>query len=145
MHTVDYAYLSELYTESHQSYADTANLSGVPVGTVNRIMTTHPDNPSIINIAGIVAAYGGSLDDLMGIMHPPRPAPSDHPRGNCANCHALASSRDAYTHAYEELKQEAAKKDKWIRWLRNFSVAITVALISMSIVCLALLWSHLHK
>ena len=44
-----------------------ADKSGVPVGTVNRIMAGQTEEPSFSTIAKIVKATGGSLDEIIGI------------------------------------------------------------------------------
>lgn len=44
-----------------------ADLSGVPVGTVNRILSGQTDNPSFQTICDLVMAMDGSLDELAGI------------------------------------------------------------------------------
>lgn len=44
-----------------------ADLSGVPVGTVNRILSGQTDSPSFQTICDLVMAMDGSLDELAGI------------------------------------------------------------------------------
>lgn len=44
-----------------------SDLSGVPIGTINRIMAGQTDNPSFQTVCDIVMAMDGSLDDLVGI------------------------------------------------------------------------------
>lgn len=44
-----------------------ADLSGVPIGTINRIMAGQTDNPSFQTVCDIVMAMDGSLDELVGI------------------------------------------------------------------------------
>ena len=51
-----------------------ADLSGVPVGTVNRILSGQTDNPSFQTICDLVLAMDGSLDELAGIEKEPDPA-----------------------------------------------------------------------
>ena len=51
-----------------------ADLSGVPVGTVNRILSGQTDNPSFQTICDLVLAMDGSLDELAGIEKEPAPA-----------------------------------------------------------------------
>ena len=47
-----------------------ADLSGVPVGTINRILSGQTDNPSFQTVCDIVMAMDGSLDELAGIREP---------------------------------------------------------------------------
>ena len=44
-----------------------SDLSGVPIGTINRIMAGQTDNPSFQTVCDIVMAMDGSLDELVGI------------------------------------------------------------------------------
>lgn len=44
-----------------------SDLSGVPIGTINRILAGQTDNPSFQTVCDIVMAMGGSLDELVGI------------------------------------------------------------------------------
>ena len=53
-----------------------SDLSGVPVGTINRIMAGQTDNPSFQTVCDMVMAMGGSLDELAGIQTPGGGEPS---------------------------------------------------------------------
>lgn len=44
-----------------------ADKSGVPVGTVSRVLAGQTDDPNFSTVANIVLAMGGSLDELVGI------------------------------------------------------------------------------
>ena len=55
-----------------------ADLAGIPVGTINRIMEGQTDNPSFDTICALVRAMGGSLDELTGIR-PTADAPDPLP------------------------------------------------------------------
>lgn len=44
-----------------------SDLSGVPVGTINRILSGQTDNPSFQTVCDMVMAMEGSLDELAGI------------------------------------------------------------------------------
>lgn len=44
-----------------------SDLSGVPVGTINRILSGQTDNPSFQAVCDMVMAMDGSLDELVGI------------------------------------------------------------------------------
>lgn len=66
------------YTKKLNEFKDSCDLtnqeisekSGVPLGTVNRIMSGQTECPSFDAVAAIVKAMGGSLDELAGISHP---------------------------------------------------------------------------
>lgn len=49
---------------SHLTNQQIAELSRVPLGTVNRIMAGQTDNPSYLNLRDIVLAMGGTMDEL---------------------------------------------------------------------------------
>ena len=44
-----------------------SDLSGVPVGTINRILSGQTDNPSFQTVCDITRALGGSLDKIAGL------------------------------------------------------------------------------
>ena len=45
-----------------------SDLSGVPMGTINRILSGQTDNPSFQTVCDMVMAMDGSLDELVGIQ-----------------------------------------------------------------------------
>ena len=47
-----------------------SDLSGIPIGTINRIMAGQTDNHSFQTVCDMVIAMGGSLDELVGIAPP---------------------------------------------------------------------------
>ena len=47
-----------------------ANRSGVPIGTVNRLLSGKTTSPSYINVAALARALGVSMDDAEGITRP---------------------------------------------------------------------------
>ena len=51
-----------------------SDLSGVPVGTINRILSGQTDNPSFQTVCDLVMAMDGSLDELVGIQAETPPA-----------------------------------------------------------------------
>lgn len=57
-------HLKDLRKLTNQQVSD---LSGVPIGTINRIMSGQTDNPSFQTVCDIVMAMDGSLDELVGI------------------------------------------------------------------------------
>ena len=79
-----------------------ADLSGVPVGTVNRILSGQTDNPSFQTICDLVLAMDGSLDELAGIEKEPDPAEA---KGKVS--HDLI-------HLYEKMIEH---KNRWIHRL----------------------------
>lgn len=62
--------LKELKDKRGLTNQDIAELSRVPLSTVNRILSGQTDNPYFENVADIVIALNGSLDELVGIRSP---------------------------------------------------------------------------
>ena len=61
-------YLKALKTKKNLTNQDLSDLSGVPVGTINRILANQTDNPSFQTVCDIVIALEGSLDELAVIQ-----------------------------------------------------------------------------
>ena len=59
-------YLKLLKNKKNLTNQELADLSGVPVGTINRIMAGQTDNPNFQTVCDIVIALDGSLDELAG-------------------------------------------------------------------------------
>ena len=68
--------LQELKDQRKLTNQQLSDLSGVPVGTINRIMAGQTDNPSFQTVCDMVMAMGGSLDELAGIQTPGGGEPS---------------------------------------------------------------------
>ena len=68
--------LKELNDQRKLTNQQLSDLSGVPVGTINRIMAGQTDNPSFQTVCDMVMAMGGSLDELAGIQTPGGGEPS---------------------------------------------------------------------
>ena len=79
-----------------------ADLSGVPVGTVNRILSGQTDNPSFQTICDLVLAMDGSLDELAGIEKAP-----EGPEAKARTSHDLI-------YLYEKMIEH---KNRWIQRL----------------------------
>lgn len=62
--------LKELKDQRKLTNQQLSDLSGVPVGTINRIMAGQTDNPSFQTVCDMVMAMGRSLDELAGIQAP---------------------------------------------------------------------------
>ena len=60
-------YLSRLKEEKSLTQQQIAELSGVPMGTVSRILAGQVECPSFQAVADMTRALGGSLDELAGI------------------------------------------------------------------------------
>lgn len=49
-----------------------SDLSGVPLGTINRIMAGQTENPNFQTVCDLVRSMDGSLDELAGLTSPPQ-------------------------------------------------------------------------
>ena len=103
-------YLKALKLKKNLTNQELSDLSGVPVGTINRIMANQTDNPSFQTVCDIVIALDGSLDELAGIR-PKKDSEAENAK---------------YTPEIEAIyKQMIHSKDKWIFRLFVFSCVIT--------------------
>ena len=89
--------LKELKDKKKLTNQQLSDLSGVPVGTINRIMAGQTDNPSFQTVCDLVMAMEGSLDELVGIKGP---AGKDQ-----------APIRNEIIHLYEKVIHS---KNKWL-------------------------------
>ena len=111
-------YLKALKLKKNLTNQELSDLSGVPVGTINRIMANQTDNPSFQTICDIVIALDGSLDELAGIR-PKKDSEAENAK---------------YTPEIEAIyKQMIHSKDKWIFRLFVFSCVIVAFIVFLLI------------
>ena len=67
--------IKEMKLRSGMTNQQVADLSGVPIGTVNRVMSDQVQNPNFETISAIVMALGGSIDEIVG--HTPTSAATE--------------------------------------------------------------------
>lgn len=84
-----------LKDKSHVTTQQLADRSGVPLSTVNRILSGETANPSFQTVADIVVALNGSLDALVGIQS--------------------ASDDTASSRVIQHLISSVETKDRWLR------------------------------
>lgn len=94
-------YLQELKRQSGLTVEQIADLSGVTVKTLNRIFSGETENPGFQNVADIVKALHGSLDE-MAMIQVEEDVPMEH------------ESESRLILLYREIIRG---KDKWIRTL----------------------------
>jgi transcriptional regulator with XRE-family HTH domain len=92
-----------------------ADVSGVPIGTVNRILSGQTDNPSFQAVCDMVMAMDGSLDELVGIKE--EAAPSER-----------KSASKEIIQLYEGI---IADKEKWMMRLFTCCCILTIVLIGI--------------
>ena len=111
-------YLKALKLKKNLTNQELSDLSGVPVGTINRIMANQTDNPSFQTVCDIVIALDGSLDELAGI----RPKKDNE------------AENAKYTPEIEAIyKQMIHSKDKWSFRLFVFSCVIVAFIVFLLI------------
>ncbi|MBR2491819.1 MAG: helix-turn-helix domain-containing protein [Ruminiclostridium sp.] len=102
-----------------------SDLSGVPIGTVNRILSGQTDNPSFQAVCDMVMAMDGSLDELVGIKEE---TPSSERK----------SASKEIIQLYEGI---IADKEKWM--MRLFTCCCILTLVLIGIVAFDLLNPHI--
>ena len=95
-----------------------SDLSGVPVGTINRILSGQTDNPSFQTVCDLVMAMDGSLDELVGIQEETPPAEKK------------AQASQEILRLYEEM---ISSKNLWLHRLFAVLCVVTFAFLFMVI------------
>ena len=92
--------LKELKDKRKLTNQQLAELSGVPVGTINRILSGQTDNPSFQTVCDIVMVMDGSLDELVGISEPEKvPAKGKGPGREIIELYqTIISGKDKWLH-----------------------------------------------
>lgn len=101
-----YKKLQELKESSKLTNQQIAELSGVPLSTVNRILSGQTDNPTFATVCDMVKAMGGSLDELYGLE-------TSH-REDGTNDNRLIQ---AYIEMINQRDKVIREKNKWIKVL----------------------------
>lgn len=104
-------YLRALKEQSGLTEEQIADLSGVPKGTVTRILAGRTDNPGYQNVADIVKALHGSLDAMEMIQSEKK-------------AHMEIETESKLILLYREIIRN---KDKWIKML-TVCVGVLVAI-----------------
>lgn len=104
--------LREMKEKCGYSNKKIAELSGVSLPTVNRIMSGQTDVPNFQTVCDLVIAMGGSLDELAGIQ-PKQPAQDEEK-----------------VEIYKEIIKE---KDMWIKRLFVISCMLGIVLVGLLI------------
>lgn len=111
--------LKEMKEKKGLTNKELAELSGIPLPTVNRIMSGQTDMPNYQTVCDLVIAMGGSLDEMAGI---PLRSP-EQPE--------WAASNEMYIATIKE-------KDRWIKRLFFISLALMITFIGF------LIYDYLH-
>ena len=124
-------YLGKLKAEKNLTQQQIAELSGVPMGTVSRILAGQVECPSFQAVADITKALGGSLDEFAGIEPPASPVLPIPPE-------AATVIRYERDQSYEDklvsiYKKSLDDKNRWILLLFAILLIILVGLIALLI------------
>lgn len=121
-----YNQLKQLKEKRRLTNQQLADLSGVPIGTVNRILSGQTDNPSFQAVCDMVMAMDGSLDELVGIKE------------ETASPTERKSAGKEIIQLYEGI---IADKNKWM--VRLFTCCCVLTLVLIGIVAFDLLNPHI--
>ncbi len=112
--------LVEMKKASGLTAQQIADKSGVPASTINRMLSGQTEEPTFSNIAKVVKAMNGSLDELVGI--PPKTVTVVETK--------TVSGDERLIELYE---RSIKSKNKWIRNLFAISITLIVFLVGMLI------------
>lgn len=125
--------LNEMKRVSQLTVQQISDRSGVPIGTVSRILTGHTDNPTFVTVRDIVKAMGGSLDDLAGIARPEESAALAATRAELEELRA--STADAHESKALLLKT-IDDKSRWLVRVFTYACVVTFLLVVLLAVLL---------
>lgn len=101
--------LNEMKKDAGISNRKLAELSGVPEGTVNKILSGNTTNPSIDTVEAMIRAMGRSMDELFGEPETPeiiQAATIDH------YSMLIDSYKDQVTHYRDQVEQMRKNREK---------------------------------
>lgn len=99
-------YLNQLKNNGKYTWNDIANISGIPETTLRKIFSGETADPRFDTVAKIVAALGGSLDDILDKTK----------KGEQLETNTIFSLKEVYDDRIKDLKEHniSLKKDKTI-------------------------------
>lgn len=110
------AKLRELKEKSHMTTQQIAEASGVPASTVSRLMSGQTDNPSFQNVADVVRAMGGSMDEIIGLVpQVSRTAPQEEHRSTPVVHDCLHGERQHCCAIVTLYERSIEYKNRWIK------------------------------
>ena len=132
-------YLQGLKEKTGWTIKEWADRSGVPEGSVSRILTAQNDQPRFSNLAALVKAAGGSLDDLAGIQHEATVihdyTPQQHTSDLIANLrHNVQYLKDEKEKSHGDDQDRIEALEGTIKKLRHKISVMTVAIIIMAFI-----------
>lgn len=126
------AKLKEMRDERKLTNKDLSQISGVPLSTVNRIMSGRTDTPYFQNVYDLVRAMGGSLDQLTGIAAAPEIREEAAAPQNAAepiNQETLQMYKDIIADKDQQLSSNQ-------KWMYRLFVCCTLLMTVIVVVCI---------
>lgn len=122
--------LRELKERRGMTNHEIAVASNIPESTVTRILTGQTENPTFSNVADIVTALGGSVDEVIGNTAPtPKEIPPSVPPDMSEINEKLIVMNEhiqGLQTACEHMHQVAKTKDKWISRMFIYCCVLTL-------------------
>ena len=125
-----YEKLTALRTKHDLTIERLSQLSGVPEGTIAKIMSGNTRNPSFDNVVDILTAMGEPINSVL--EDPPADSENKTPQSGmqhqylCDHCPSLIASRTSYTHAFTEIKHQHHITQCWIVFIVIYAIILTV-------------------
>ena len=126
-------HLKSLKKKRSLTNAEVAELSGVPLSTVNRIFSGQTPNPQFDSVANIVIAMDGSLDEFVGLRSeadPPSPS-------------SVEQTLSSYAELLKDKDQRILEKKLEIKSLRRERNVIFFILVAFVLAVVILLFFDL--
>ena len=111
--------LKSMKSEQNLTLQQISSASGVPLSTVNRILSGQTENPSFRDVAAIVAAMDGSLDAITGLQK------LESENGQLLDSNVMqlllsmqnyyAKTLDAARQQYMQYRDILTDKNRWLR------------------------------
>ncbi|MCM1149305.1 MAG: helix-turn-helix domain-containing protein [Butyricicoccus sp.] len=109
--------LKEMKTGLGISNKELSDMSGVPIGTVNRVLAGRVEAPNLQTIRDMVQAMGGSMDAVCGITVANKESASVEKQPESPAAGISPDAIHAYSVLLAEREKEIQAKDRWLKWL----------------------------
>lgn len=120
--------LNALKIKANISCADWSNLSGVPEGTIRKILSGETPDPRFDTILKLVTSVGGSVDDVVGVK-----------KESEIGTNALIVLKEAYESRIEALRERVDDVKKYAEELHRDKKLLTVAVVVLVAILVGLL------
>lgn len=123
---MDSSYIKTLMERENVTQAKLAELTGIPQGTLSRILNGSTDCPTFANVTAIVKALHGSLDVMTGIVDDPDKKPMQ------------ASERELFEKLLADKERQLRSVNGMLeqkqQWLRKMWRALILTIIIIGII-----------